>query len=104
MINAEFFKADGAVTGFKVSGHSGMADEGQDVLCAFVSSAVLMTANTVTEVYGVSADIKESDGFLELHVLQSAEKVQGVLKGLLLHLTELSKDYPQNIDVKITEV
>ena len=51
MIRADFFaNADGALLGFSVLGHSGLAQEGEDILCAAVSSAAYMTANTVLEI------------------------------------------------------
>ncbi len=104
MIKAEFFKADGLLNGFKITGHSESAEHGQDIICAFVSGSALMAANTVTEVCRVKASAKSEAGYLELKVLESASTVQDILNGLKLHLTQLSKDYPDNINVIITEV
>lgn len=104
MINTEFFTADGLLNGFKISGHSESAEHGQDIICAFVSSAAYMTANTITDVCGVKAYADAYDGFMELKVLESAANVQDILNGLKLHLTELSAQYPDNINVIITEV
>ena len=39
------------------------------------------------------------DGYLKLMILENSTKAQDVLKGLRLHLTELSKQYPENIKV-----
>ncbi len=75
------------------------ADAGEDIICAFVSSACLMTANTVTEVLGLDADARAEDGFLKLMILQDATSAQDILNGLKLHMTELEKDYPDNIKV-----
>ena len=33
-----FFQPDGRISGFDVSGHSGTAAEGEDIVCAGVSS------------------------------------------------------------------
>lgn len=104
MINSEFFTADGIINGFKITGHSESAEYGEDVICAFVSSASLMTANTITEVCGVKAYANSYDGFLEFKVLESATGVQDILNGLKLHLTELESEYPDYIKVIITEV
>ena len=51
MIVAEFLKKNGNITGFKVSGHAGYDDIGKDIVCASVSSAVMMTANLITEIW-----------------------------------------------------
>ena len=54
MICAEFFtRPDGDLVGFRISGHSGCGEEGNDIVCAAVSSAAYMTANTVTEILSV---------------------------------------------------
>lgn len=104
MIYAEFFTADGLINGYKITGHSESAPHGQDVICAFVSSAAFMAANTITEICGIKAYANAYDGFMELKVLESAASVQDILNGLKLHLTELSAQYPDNIKVIITEV
>ena len=40
MTKVEIFNHDGRINGFSVSGHSGYAEEGSDIVCAAVSSAV----------------------------------------------------------------
>lgn len=98
MIKAKFFNQGDLLTGFEVSGHSGSAQQGEDIICAAVSSAVYMAANTITEVISVDADIKVDDGYLYLKV-EPLSKTQAILKGLQLHLISLSQDYPKNIKV-----
>ena len=90
--------------GFEAKGHSLTAPKGEDILCAFVSSACLMAANTVTEVVKAKASAIAEDGYLKLSIKDGAKSAQDILNGLLLHLTELQKDYPANINVIITEV
>ena len=87
------------LTGFEATGHSMSADSGEDIICAFVSSACLMAANTVTEIIGLDCDAQSDDGYLKLMILENSAKAQDVLKGLRLHLTELAKQYPENIKV-----
>ena len=80
------------------------AERGQDIICAAVSSACYMAANTVTEVIGAEADAAVTDGYMRFDIKSSTEKAQDILNGLHLHLTELEKQYPSNINVIITEV
>ncbi|MBQ9229262.1 MAG: ribosomal-processing cysteine protease Prp [Eubacterium sp.] len=103
MIRVQFFKEGDLLTGFECKGHSGTAESGQDVVCAFVSSACYMTANTVTEVIGLTADAAAADGYMRLTIQQSPEKAQDILNGMQLHLTELAAQYPDIIKVIITE-
>ncbi|MBO4338419.1 MAG: ribosomal-processing cysteine protease Prp [Clostridiales bacterium] len=102
MISADFFAADGGVlSGFRVSGHSGYSEEGKDIVCAAVSAMAYLTANTITEVIGVNADIKTDDGFLSLKVNPGDEnKCEIPLKGFYLQMKELVKQYPDYIRVR----
>ena len=105
MITVTFKTNGNLICGFTVSGHSDYAQEGSDIVCAAVSSAVIMSANTITEVQHINTDVTESDGFVNLNLSKSdAEKSRDVLDGLRLHLTALSEQYSKDIKVKITEV
>ena len=104
MIKVKFFKAEDQLIGFEAKGHSMSAPKGEDIICAFVSSACLMAANTITEIIGIDADASASDGYLKLMIKASANSAQDILNGLRLHLSELQKDYPENINVIISEV
>ena len=55
MTRIDFFNADGRITGFCCSGHSGYAEAGADIICAAVSTAVTFAADTITEVLGERA-------------------------------------------------
>lgn len=101
MIRAVFFESESG-RGFEITGHAG-GNAGSDIVCAAVSSAVYMAANTVTDIIHISADISERDGHLKFSVSEENNSAAAVLDGLKLHLTELSKQYPKKIKV-ITEV
>lgn len=105
MISVAIKTKNGLITGFCISGHSGYSELGSDIVCASVSSAAFMTANTITDVMCLDADISLSDGFMSLELTQqNAEKASDILQGLKLHLTELSKQYKKYIKVIFSEV
>ena len=107
MIKATFFHStNGALTGFNIKGHSGYAQSGADIVCASVSSAAYMTANTIIEIIGIDADATVNDnGEMTLIVPEnSAEKTKDILQGFKLHISELSKQYPKNVTITTTEV
>lgn len=106
MTTVTFRVSDEVITGFTASGHSGYAGEGEDIVCAAISSAALMAANTITEIQHLNADITvKDDGFLSLDLSkQDAEAARITLEGLRLHLTALSKEYEQFLKVNISEV
>lgn len=99
MIKTEFFSGINGLCGFEAVGHAMGGDSGEDVICAFVSSACLMAANTVTDVLNLDCDAEADDGYLRLMILENAAPAQDILNGLKLHLTQLQKDYPENIKV-----
>lgn len=97
MISIKFLKNSEKIVGFKISGHSGYAESGSDIICAAVSSAVEMAANTITEIQKINAKVKTDDGYLEFLLSEESEQAQTVLKGLELHLKSLSEEYPKYI-------
>lgn len=105
MIKVSFAQSGDLIKGFTLEGHSGSGFEGNDIICAAVSSAAYMTVNTITDVLNLNPDIEVRDGFMAIK-LSSAQfkKAQDILCGFRLHLTELSKDYKENITVNISEV
>ncbi len=105
MICATMLKRNDSFYGFDVKGHSGSAESGRDIVCAAVSSAVYMAANTLTEVCGCKAAIIEADGRLRFTVTEAdTQKAQEVLKGLHIHLQGLVAQYPKFIKIQLTEV
>lgn len=105
MITVTFNCSDNLICGFKIAGHSGFSEEGSDIVCASVSSAAYMAANTITDILHVNAEVTENDGLMILNLSKpEAEKSAVVLDGLRLHLTALSEQYTKYIKVKISEV
>ena len=105
MINAVFTVSDGLICSYEVSGHSDYSEQGSDIVCSAVSSAVYMAANTITEVQQIKAEITVNDGFMSLNLSQQdAKTAEVILNGLLLHLNALAKEYNEFINVKISEV
>lgn len=102
MIVAKFcFGENGGAAGFTVRGHAGNAPAGEDIVCAAVSSAVYMAANTITEVLRLTPSITEREGLLTLRLgAEQTEAAQVILQGLWLHLTALSEQYPDFIQVE----
>ena len=102
MIRVKFFQEGDLLTGFECKGHSGTAESGQDVICAFVSSACYMAANTVTDVIGLKAEAADADGYMRLSIEESPKIAQDIFNGMRLQLAALSEQYPNTIKV-ITE-
>lgn len=104
MIKIQFLKRKGSFTGFEAKGHALAAPYGSDIVCAAVSSACFMAANTITEVIGAGATAKSAEGRMVVLLRGQNKAASDVLEGLALHLTQLSQQYPQNVEVTVTEV
>ncbi len=105
MITITFYHfSDDKPKGFCVKGHSGYAESGTDIICASVSSAAYLVANTITEILGVKALADIDDGLMKFTIPETAkEKSRDVLLGFELHINELSHQYPDYVKT-ITEV
>ncbi len=100
MIRFKFFRSSEAITGFAVAGHAGYAEKGSDIVCAAVSSAAYLTANTLTDFLGADAAVSvEPDGRMTLRLAGGDAAAQKVLKGLEHHIRMLSEQYPDCIKV-----
>ena len=104
MTRCEFFTENDRITGFSVSGHSGYAEAGSDIVCAAISAIVTMAEATINEVCGAKAKIrvKEEDSRITLTLPTSCdeeESVQAVLAGMILTLCSMRDDYPDYIEV-----
>lgn len=106
MITASFRMKGDRIEGFSVKGHSGYADEGHDIVCAAVTSAVRLAECAVNDVLGLEASVKvrEQDAAITLRLPgglgeENESTCQTLLTALMVYLTELHGEYPENIIV-----
>ncbi len=104
MTKCEFFMEEDRITGFSISGHSGYAEAGQDIVCAAISAVVAMAEATINDICGAKAKVrvKDADARITLTLPASCdeeETVQAVLAGMMLYLCSLRDDYPDYIEV-----
>ena len=98
MTKVKFFD-DG--NGFEIVGHSSKNcnDEVGKIVCSAVSSAAYMAANTITEIIGDKAEVLIDDAKMYFCVKNPSVSSRQVIKGLELHLKELSGQYGNNITI-----
>lgn len=105
MITVHFGRSSQGLVAFSISGHAGYADAGQDIVCASVTSAVQLTANAITEQFGVNAKVTVDENKISLRLPTGAKKgAQLLLEALFEHLTVLSEDYKNTIQIIVSEV
>ena len=95
---------EGRISGFSVSGHSGYAEAGQDIVCAAISAVVTMAEATINDVCGAKAKVRVKDDQARITLTlptscDEEESVQAVLSGMMLTLISLREDYPDYIEV-----
>ncbi len=105
MIKVSFLGTE-PIYGFHITGHSDINPEGPEILCAAVSSAAYMTANTVTDVIGLDPELEVNDGdmYLKVKTDPEADECRVLFNGLQLHLCSLSEQYPKYLKVTYSEV
>ena len=99
MIRAKLLIGDHRLTGFEIRGHAMFAPAGSDVVCAAVSSAAYLAANTITDVLGEQAQAQVTQGRMIVRLAAPTPQSEAVLRGLAMHLTALSRQYPTHIKV-----
>ena len=104
MTKCEFFTQDDRITGFSVSGHSGYAEAGQDIVCAAISAVVTMAEATINDVCGAKAKVRVKSDTARITLTLPAscdeeESIQAVLAGMMLTLISMRDDYPDYIEV-----
>ena len=104
MTRCEFFVENDRITGFSVSGHSGYAESGSDIICAAITAIVTMAEATINDVCGAKAKVRvgENEARITLKLPKSCdeeETVQAVLAGMMVTLINLQEDYSDFIEV-----
>ena len=106
MTTVTFLLEERRIVGFDATGHSGFAEEGEDIVCAAITSAVRLVEATINDVMGLCASVKvnESSASISFRLPgglgQTAESTcQNLLTGLMVYLAELHDEYPEHIEV-----
>ena len=106
MTTVTFHTEGSRITGFDAVGHSGFAHEGEDIVCAAITSTIRLIECTLNDVMGICAAVKvnEKSAAISLRLPgslgQTAESTcQTLLTGMMVYLSELHGEYPDNIEV-----
>ncbi len=106
MTTVELKRTENKITAFTVSGHSGYGEEGEDIVCASVSSVVWCTVNGLSEIAGLPVEYESRDGFVSCKIPplspSEREKADVLLESMLAFMQSLSEQYSKF--VKVMEV
>ena len=106
MVTVSFHMEGSRVTGFTAAGHSGAAPAGEDLVCAAVTSAVRLCECAINDVLGLEASVKvrRKDASITLKLPDALgptneSTCQALLTALMVYLSRLHEEYPDNISV-----
>lgn len=99
MIRIEIYRTlQGEINGFQVKGHAGMAEKGQDIVCAAVSVLTQTVVLGLTKYLGLQPKVKRKDGYLACLLSQreqiETDTVQAIFETMALGLEEIVGQYP----------
>jgi uncharacterized protein YsxB (DUF464 family) len=77
----------GSITGFEIKGHSGYAEEGQDIICSAVSVTAYTAAGALDELAGLRRCYSESDGHMTIKLPRQMTELQESTAAIIMKTT-----------------
>ena len=110
MTTVTFLTEGSRISGFDAAGHSGYADEGEDIVCAAITSNVRLIECILNDVMGICASVKVNEKTTTISLRlpgslgETAESTcQTLLTGMMVYLSELHNEFPDFIEVMEAE-
>ncbi len=103
MTKVTFSSREDKLLSVDILGHAGYADEGEDIVCAAISSAVMLTHALLFDVQRIPVDtlIEDDGAHIRITLPEGAgmDRGQDALQALRLHFTELEQNYSEFLSV-----
>ncbi len=109
MVTVTVMRKGGDICGMELDGHAEYAQQGDDLVCAAISSVAFAICNGMEKLAGVTFGYQMEDGYLYFVLPQGLDgaakaKTQLLLGTLYLFLQELAGQYSGNVRVVESEV
>ena len=106
MISATLYQGKDGLTACRITGHSGQAEAGRDIVCAAVSILGCTCVNALESVCGIIPLVTENEeGLLAFQLPEITPeenaKAQILMGALKQGLTDLADAYPRNVTLTI---
>ena len=102
MTRCTFFRGEnGRLISFEVSGHAGYAEAGEDIVCAGISSSVMLICNLLETSFQAKGRFQEKDDTVICKPENPTDAHLLLIEGFYDHISSLAADYPQFIEVCI---
>lgn len=98
MIKANFIFYENVLKTIEISGHAEYDESGKDIVCAAVSTAIIVTANAIELLdLNKNRSLFIEEGYFKLEVLKNDKILEKLLKNLEYTLHDLEQQYPKYI-------
>lgn len=97
--------ADDLISSVEISGHAGYADEGEDIVCAAITSAIQLAHILLEDIHDLVIDtiVEQEGAYIRVSLPDDAREAgQDVMQALHMHYLEMQESYAEFIEV--TEV
>lgn len=79
-----------------VEGHSGYADNGSDIVCSSISTAMYLTCNIISKLTNkYEINIDENKVFINIKILSDDLYLSKIMESLLETLEDISSQFPK---------
>ena len=92
----------GKITHLDVSGHSGSADRGEDLICAGVSTVIFGLCNALDQIAGIET-IRVDQNLIAVDILKPDQTTDTIMRTGLIQLMTVEEQYSQFIKIQLTE-
>lgn len=79
----------GSISSFSINGHSGYAEEGQDIICSAVSVTAYTAAGALEEMAGLKNCYSESNGHMTIRLPEGLTQQQVSTAQIILETTAI---------------
>ena len=101
MISVKIFvNEDGMIDGYAVSGHSGTAARGQDIVCAGVSALTQSALLGMMEHLHRAVTYDIASGNLNMRLKEPDDSTEAILRTMYMGLAEIEKISPKGIRIQ----
>ena len=115
MTKVVFFKSNGVFWGFEEQGHTGFAENGEDILCSALSAMTMLVINAIEIAYASEVDYEIDEETADVRLsargalpdYEKDEKKRFAVSGLIMayyyQLNDLVEEYYDYLEVDVVE-
>ena len=99
MIKIHIKNENNKINYIKISGHSGYAEAGSDIVCASISSICVTTVNALVRYNENALLYTDNDGLLEMGIMLHDDVIDMLVENMIYLFENLSEQYPKNVKI-----